>query len=99
MECSEKASGIFSLDIAERNLLAWKKSGPSLDAMDHLTLSRLIGEPKYSGSWRVLMFPTRATRDLMVGCQCALEDALGLNGLNVCITKDLHFSLDKLGHS
>ena len=31
LECSEKASGIFSLDIAERNLLVWeKKVGPAL---------------------------------------------------------------------
>ena len=100
LECSENASGIFSLDVADRNLTAWKKAClKSLDAMDHLTLSHLIGQPTYLGSWRVLMFPTLSTRDLMVGCQCALEDALGLNGLNVCLTKDLHFSLDKLGHS
>ena len=89
-------SGIFSFDVAEKTLLVWKKECLGLlDAMDHLSLSHLIGTPTYLGAWRVLMHPVGGTRTIMLGCQCALNNSLGLTQVNQTKPNDIHFSLDQ----
>ena len=87
-------SGIFNFDVAEKTLLVWKKECLGrLEAIDHLTLSRLIGTPTFHGGWRFHMYPEGGTRTLMLWSQCGLNNSLGLTEVNDI--KDIHFPLDQ----